>query len=325
MAQVSGIRWTTIGTNDLARNVELFSAVVGLEVVAEQTFSGTAWENLWQLPTGTTGRGLLLQKPGIVGGGIRLVEFDPPSPVVVREGAAAWDTGAIKILDLIVNDHARATKLFDAYGFRWRSPAPNRYPLPDGSETLERHIETDDGVILGVPQVFGQPRSVWVAADDAELFSEATNSSYLVNDLDASLSFYRDVLGLHVMADLSITSEELQKLIGLPEPVTLRMAFLEGRAEVGPDVSDAYTLAGKIGLLNYAGIAGKPLSHKACPPHRGIIMVTFQTDDLDALAARLRAGGAEIVGRETTDLPPYGVRQILTARAPDGLFLEFFA
>lgn len=325
MAQVSGIRWTTIGTQDLARNVELFSTVVGLEVIAEQHFSGATWEMLWQLPQGTTGHGLLLQKPGIVGGGVRLVEFDPPSPVIVREGAAAWDTGAIKILDLIVNDHARATELFDTHGFTWRSPAPNRYPLPDGSKTLERHIETEDGIILGIPQVFGQSRSAWVAADDAELFSEATNSSYLVNDLESSLRFYRDVLGLRVMADLSITSEELQKLIGLPEPVTLRMAFLEGRAEVGPGASDAYTLAGKIGLLNYSGITGSSLRDKACPPHRGVIMVTFQTDNLKDLAARLETSGAEISGTGTADLPPYGVRQILTARAPDGLFLEFFA
>ena len=313
--QISGIKFTTIGTNNLERNRELFCDVVGLEVVAEQTFAGPGVEKLWGLEAGVTARGLLLQKPGIEGGGVRLLQFAPESGVVAREGAEAWDTGAVKILDLIVNDHARATELFDARGFRWRSPAPNRYALPDGSETLERHIETDDGVILGVPQVFGQPRAKWVAAPDSSLFSEATNSSFLVNDFAASLHFYRDVLGLRVMADLSITSEELQKLIGLPEPVTLRMAFLQG-----PD-----TLAGKVGLLNYSGITGRSISRRACPPHRGAIMLTFQTDDIDELERRLRGGGAEIIGAGVElELPPYGARRMLTARAPDGIFLEFF-
>ena len=312
---ISGIKFTTISTNNLERNRELFCAVVGMEVVAEQKFSGPEVEKLWRLSPGATAHGLLLQKPGIDGGGIRLLQFNPLSDVVARQGAAAWDTGAVKILDLIVNDHARATALFDAHGFSWRSPAPNRYALPDGSETLERHIETDDGVIIGVPQVFGQPRSKWVAAPDSSLFSEATNSSFLVNDFASSLHFYRDVLGLTVMEDLSITSEELQKLIGLPEPVTLRMAFLQNPT----------TLAGKVGLLNYSGITGKSLSHRACPPHRGAIMLTFETDDLEGLESRLRANKAEIIASGIElELPPYGARRLLTARSPDGIFLEFF-
>jgi predicted enzyme related to lactoylglutathione lyase len=81
------------------------------------------------------------------------------------------------------------------------------------------------------------------------------------------------------------------------------------------------TLAGKIGLLNYAGMTGKSLARQACPPHRGVIMVTFQTDDLRELERRLRSGGAEIIA---ADVETQG-RRWLTARAPDGLFMEFFA
>jgi catechol 2,3-dioxygenase-like lactoylglutathione lyase family enzyme len=314
--KISGIKFTTIGVADVERNRELFCAVTGMEVAAKQVFSGADWERLWQLPAGAKASGLLLRHPGVEGGGIRLLRFDPYSEAMARQGAEAWDTGAVKILDFITNNHARATQLFDQHGFRWRSPAPNRYELPDGSETLERHIETDDGVILGVPQVFGQPRSKWVAAPDSSLFSEAANSSMLVNDFEAALEFYRDLLGLRVMEDLSITSEELQKLIGLPAPVTLRMAFLQG----------AETLAGKVGLLNYSGITGRSLKAQAGPPRRGAIMLTFETDDLDELERRLRANGAEIIGADGVwELAPLGRRRFLTARGPEGVFLEFFA
>ena len=47
-----------------------------------------------------------------------------------------------------------------------------------------------------------------------------------VSDLDRALSFYRDLLGLHLIADTTVSEPEVAELLGL-ESVVLRIADLD--------------------------------------------------------------------------------------------------
>jgi uncharacterized glyoxalase superfamily protein PhnB len=105
----------------------------------------------------------------------------------------------------------------------------------------------------------------------------------LVNDPDAALAFYRDVLGMDVRNDVSRDS--------------FRWITVGSAAQ--PDVS--------IVLTNYVNGSPEDNDAVAAMIAKGALYgVHLQADDLDMTFERLRGGGAEIV-QEPAD-QPWGVR-----------------
>jgi catechol 2,3-dioxygenase-like lactoylglutathione lyase family enzyme len=189
----------------------------------------------------------------------------------------------VKIVDFMVSDFKRAHQVVASHGWEWRT-APQQYKLPGGQgETLEGHLKGPDGVILGIIQLIGLARSQYVEIADDVLFSEMATSSFLVPDLEQAVSFYCDGLGLQVAEDVTIKQAELQRLIGLPPGVSLRMVLL----------GSGQTKSGKIGLLKYEGIAGNSLADRATPPNRGAVMITFETEAIAQLYERLKSAGGQ--------------------------------
>ncbi len=312
---ISEIQYTTISTADLDRSLSLFRDVMGMEIVAEQFVFGPEFEQLWGLPTFMTARSIILGKPRVASGRIRLIRFEPLSEIVICEGADPWDTGAVKTIDFVVTDFERAKHLLDSHGWGWRTD-PQRYPLPNGEgELLEGHIDGPDDTTLGILQLFGVSRSAYVEVGDDVLFSEMATSSRFVTDIEQALSFYVDVLGFQVVTDIIIDQTKLQGLIESPSGGALRMILL-GSLE---------TKSGEIGLLKYEGIKGKSLAHRAKPPCRGVIMMSFETQDLDQLHDQLREHGVTVFSSPVQlELEPYGLVQVMTVQSPDGVMHEFF-
>lgn len=312
---ISQIQFTTISVADMERALTLFRDVMGMQVIARQEIFGSEIEELWGLPTFMSGQSVLLGKPGVSGSRIRLVRFEPVSDVVIREKAEPWDTGAIKIVDFMVSDFQQAEQALLSHGWQWRT-SPQRYALPnDEGESLEGHINGPDGTILGVIQLFGVSRSKYVEVADDTLFSEMATTSYLVPDLDQALAFYSGALGLRVTDDVTINQAELQRLIGLPSGVSLRMVLL----------GSAQGKSGKIGLLQYQGITGASLAEISKPPHRGAVLISFETDALHHVYDTLKNSDAQIICPPVqVEIEPYGRVSAMTAKAPDGVMLEFF-
>jgi catechol 2,3-dioxygenase-like lactoylglutathione lyase family enzyme len=312
---ISQIRFTTLSVADLERAVALFRDVMGMSIIAQQEILGPEIEELWGLPTFMLGQSVILGKPDLSGSQIRLVQFEPVSQIVVREKAEPWDTGAIKIVDFMVSDFQQAEQALMSHGWEWRTP-PQQYKLPNGEgESLEGHVKGPDGTIVGVIKLIGLSRSKYVEIADDVLFSEMATTSYLVPNITQALEFYSAVLGLHVTDDVTINEAEIQKLIGIPSGVGLRMVLLaSGQAR-----------SGKIGLLEYEGVTGTSLAEISKPPHRGAVLISFETDNLDDLHGRLKTSGAHIVCPPVQiEVQPYGDVRAMTAKAPDGVMLEFF-
>ena len=121
-----------------------------------------------------------------------------------------------------------------------------------------------------------------------------------VDDQDAALKFYRDVLDLRVVNDVSM---EGLRWLTLSPPAQPEVEIGLVTAEQNPDASQAdraavTTLRAK-GLLN------------------GII---FSTDDCDATFEKISACGAEVLQEPITQ--PYGVRDC-AFRDPAGNMLRF--
>ncbi|ANS67876.1 lyase [Streptomyces lincolnensis] len=121
-----------------------------------------------------------------------------------------------------------------------------------------------------------------------------------VDDHDKAIAFYRDVLGLQVRGDVGF---EGMRWVTVGSPLQPDVEIVLEPPAADPDTSPADREA-------LAQLLAKGLL-------RG---VNFSTDDVDALFARVREAGAEVI-QEPTDMP-YGVRDC-AFRDPAGNMLRF--
>ncbi len=98
-----------------------------------------------------------------------------------------------------------------------------------------------------------------------------------VADLDRSLGFYRDQLGLEVLAQRDATDDYLRRMHGLPFTI-VRMAFLA--------IPNSTTI---IELLEYRGVDLEKPTFIPMDPATG--HVCFLVDDIHAVFDRLLASG----------------------------------
>ena len=131
-----------------------------------------------------------------------------------------------------------------------------------------------------------------------------------VADLDRSLRFYRDLLGVPVRERTEEAGGDVATITGLPD-AHVRIADLElGDGRV-------------IELVEYAAPAGSPLAQRTCDP--GSVHLALAVADVDATAARLRTAGVVLRSDPVTldDAGPHwtGAR-VVYAVDPDGVTVE---
>ena len=132
-----------------------------------------------------------------------------------------------------------------------------------------------------------------------------------VSDVDRALGFYRDLLGLRLVADSTVSGHGVAQLLGL-DSVKLRIADL--------DSGDGRIVE----LIQYVQPQGSHVSYESSDAASMHIALTV--DDLEAVGARLRAAGAVIVSRKPLVIDdPGGAFDgavCLYVRDPDGAILE---
>ena len=131
----------------------------------------------------------------------------------------------------------------------------------------------------------------------------------VVRDLEASLRFYRDGLGLDLLADRRVEGS-WPDLFDAPSR-SLRAVFL-GDARVPDDHSGVLEL----NVFERAVPEGPPVS----PLRTGFLMLSFFVD-VEAALGRLAGLGLGGSPRRVTQLTPSGPITIVTVRDPDGLLV----
>jgi catechol 2,3-dioxygenase-like lactoylglutathione lyase family enzyme len=103
------------------------------------------------------------------------------------------------------------------------------------------------------------------------------HAAVTVGDLDRSLAFYRDALGLELRSRRDVREDYIPRIIGR-EFTMVRQAFL------GVPGSDS-----GVELLEYVGIERRPQTYEPVDPGSGHFALIV--DNIHAVDARLRAAG----------------------------------
>jgi predicted enzyme related to lactoylglutathione lyase len=119
-----------------------------------------------------------------------------------------------------------------------------------------------------------------------------------VDDHEAALAFYRDVLGLEVRNDVAFESNRWLTVGPVDQP---ELGIVLQTVGVGRSPEDASTMRS---LLTKGSLSG----------------LVFTTDDVDGVFEKIRESGAEVM-QEPMDMP-YGVRDC-AFRDPAGNMVRF--
>jgi catechol 2,3-dioxygenase-like lactoylglutathione lyase family enzyme len=128
----------------------------------------------------------------------------------------------------------------------------------------------------------------------------------VVDDLAAAIGFFVE-LGLELQGEMTVEGRAVDRIVGL-EGVRNDVAFLR--------TPDGH---GQLELIQFHSPPAERGDRHAPANTLGLRHITFAVDDINAVLARLRARGAELVG----ELVNYGDSYWLCyVRGPDGIIVE---
>jgi catechol 2,3-dioxygenase-like lactoylglutathione lyase family enzyme len=140
------------------------------------------------------------------------------------------------------------------------------------------------------------------------------HTGYTVDDLERSLGFYRDLLGMQEVARQEKQGGYLAEIVGYPD-AHVRMAHLRVRG--GEHMLE---------LFEYVAPAGRAASDALAPVDTGTPHLCFAVDDLQGLYERLLDAGVDTFVSAPVEVDT-GVNQgalALYLRDPDGVPVELF-
>lgn len=294
---------------DLDRSMEWYRSVLDAEPLGIRTLEGEAFERL----TGVFGARARAASLRIGSETIELFEFITPRGRPIPHDSHGNDRW-FQHIAIIVRDMDEAYARLKAHNVAHASPQPQR--LPDwntnagGIEAF--YFRDPDGhylEILEFPNGKGEQR--WQSND--RLFLGIDHTAIVVDDTEASLAFYRDLLGLRVAGTSENHGPEQERLNAV-FPARLRITTL--RAPTGPGIE----------LLEYlTPRSGRPMPADTQPTDVWHWHVAINIDNVEPLFVACRKAGGRPVSPGPQPVLANGERagSGLMARDPDGHALLF--
>ena len=259
------------------------------------------------------GRQCLLQTAESQSSRIRLCQFSGMTQQRIREDDYCWDTGGIVDINIRINNTDYIQQhLADR---NWRAfSEPVAWKFGD-NEVVEWLSQGPDGVTIAFIERVSPP----LINRNFKHISHTFNSSQIVNDMPAALSFYKR-LGF----------EELMHHAGPLPGISGKVLGLD--AEEAPNteveiyiVQPQGQLDGSVELVTIDK-PGKDFADCAQPYNLGISALRFPVSNIGSYARHLEKNDIAIE-KDTIvqfELPPYGKVASLAVQTPDGTWLEFF-
>ena len=308
-ALVDGVDAIGITVSDMDRAVDFYSKVLTFEKVSDTEVAGESYEHL----EGVFGLRMRVVRMRLGDEFIELTEYLAPKGRPIPVDSRSNDRW-FQHIAIIVSDMDKAYARLRQNKVEHASSGPQR--LPDWNKNAAgisafyfKDPDEHPVEVLQFPPDKGAEK--WHRPTN-RLFLGIDHTAIVVWDTDASLKFYRDVLGLRVAGEsenYGTEQEHLNNVFG----ARLRITALRGTT--GPGIE----------LLEYlAPRDGRPFppdEHANDIVHRHTILIT---PDADAAAHPLQASKAAFVSSGVVANPTGqpGFKKALLVRDPDGHVIE---
>ncbi len=294
-----------IPVSDLDRAEAFYAQVLGFSKVSEHEITGEAYEHLF----GVFGLRLRIARMRLGDEAIELMEFLNPRGRPIPRDSHSND-GWFQHIAIIVSDMDRAYARLRQFNVANVSSGPQRLPdwNPNAGGIQAFYFRDSEGNTLEILQFpEGKGAAKWQRRDDS-LFLGIDHTAIAVASTEASLSYYRDELGLQVSGtsdNYGAEQEQLNNVSG----AHLRITAL--RAASGPGVE----------LLEYlAPRDGRPMPADTQAADHWYWQVNLQTQVPGAIFAAAINRHTPIVSGALVALPnaELGFHGAFILRDPDG-------
>ena len=308
-ALVDGVDAIGITVSDMDRAVDFYSKVLTFEKVSDTEVAGESYEHL----EGVFGVRMRVVRMRLGDEFIELTEYLAPKGRPIPVDSRSNDRW-FQHIAIIVSDMDKAYARLRQNNVEHASSGPQR--LPDWNKNAAgisafyfKDPDEHPVEVLQFPPDKGAEK--WQRSTN-KIFLGIDHTAIVVWDTDASLEFYRDLLGLRVAGEsenYGTEQEHLNNIFG----ARLRITALRGTT--GPGIE----------LLEYlAPRDGRPYpadEHANDIVHRHTILLT---PDADAAAHPLQASKAAFVSSGVVANPTgqLGFKKALLVRDPDGHVIE---
>lgn len=290
---------------DIDRSVEFYSRVLTFEKVSDTEVAGDDLEHLF----GVFGSRARVVRMRLGGESIELIQFLAPRGRAIPVDSRSNDLW-FQHFAVIVSDMDRAYAILRENKVEHASSGPQRLPEwnknAGGIEAF--YFKDPDGhplEILHFPVGKGDPK--WQTKRD-RVFLGIDHTAIAVANTDASLKFYRDLLGLRVAGEsenYGTEQEHLNNVFG----ARLRITAL--RAPFGPGIELLEYLSPRDGRPYPSDERANDLVHR---------QTELEADGIDSIAAPLRAAAVPFVSSSPATFHDgkIGFTTGLVIRDPDG-------
>jgi catechol 2,3-dioxygenase-like lactoylglutathione lyase family enzyme len=308
-AAVQAVAAVGMTVSDMDRAVDFFSKVLTFEKLSDVEVTGPDYEHL----EGVFGLRLRVVRMRLGDEEIELTEYLAPRGRPVPADSRSQDRW-FQHIAIITSDMDSAYKRLRAYRVEHASSGPQRLPdwNPNAGGIRAFYFKDPDGHVLEVLEFpAGKGLEKWHRAT-GRLFLGIDHTAIVVRDTDASLAFYRDLLGMRVAGEsenYGTEQEHLNNVFG----ARLRITAL--RAAAGPGVE----------LLEYlAPRDGRPYPPDAKANDLLHWQTTLVLRDAEPAARALRAAGTTFIspGPVTLSERRLGFTKGFLVRDPDGHAME---
>jgi len=302
---VSAVDSVNMTVSDMDRAVDFYSRVLSFKKVWDTEVAGETYENLEDV-FGVRMRVVRMQLGDEF---IDLTEYLAPKGRPINAGARSNDR-SFQHIAIVVSDMDKAYSWLRQNKVEYASSGPQR--LLNWNKTASGikafYFKDPDGHSLEILQFPPDKGAEKWHRPSAKLFLGIDHTAIVVGDTEASLHFYRDLLGMRIVGEsenYGTEQEHLNNVFGA------HLSITSLRAGSGPGIE----------LLEYLSPRdGKPFpldEHANDVIHRQTMLVTRNTDQAarDLYSAKVNFVSSGVIANQMDEL---GYRTAIIVRDPDG-------
>lgn len=155
------------------------------------------------------------------------------------------------------------------------------------------------------------------------LIESVRRTTVTTYDIEASLMYYRDTLGMTTWYDDVFDDPVVREIYDLPDNTITRVCILQATTE-SPSPRASNLVAGMVGLMHFEGLEGPSIPNPVRRPLPGEIVLMFSSTRLLELEAKLKKEGYDLHGPPIKlNTPGRSVVYELLGRDPNGIRVAF--